>query len=95
VVEVRRDSRVVRRVVAVFDDPYSFEFFGEHVIGRGAEFVIGDGEGRVLLDDSGDLLFRVAPECIQRIPFRHFHLETEEEVHDIVVHTRRHLTRMI
>jgi hypothetical protein len=92
-VKHRSEEEIVRRLVAVVDQPYRFEFFGEHVFEAGTEFVIGDGEGRAQLS-GGDLVLRIAPECIQRIPFGTYHLEVEKETRSISVQTERSPARM-
>jgi len=65
--------------VAVVDVPVEYEFCGGHVISAGTEFVLDEGEGRVILADRGDLLFRVAPEFSVRIGWGFYHLEEEIE----------------
>lgn len=91
----RRDDEVVRRLVAILDAAFIFEFCGRHVMPPGTELLVGDSEGRVVLDPSGDLVFRVAPEYSVRIPFGGYHLETEEETRRVSVRVERWPTRTI
>jgi hypothetical protein len=92
-IKYRSEDEVVRRLVAVVDRPHRFQFFGEHVFEAGTEFVIGDGEGRAQLS-GGDLVLTIAPECVQRIPFGAYHLETETENRKILIQTSRSPTRL-
>ena len=86
---------MVRRLVAVLDSPFSFEFCGRHDMPTGTELVVGDEEGRVVLLKTGELLFRVAPEYSVRIPFGGYHLETEEETRRVSIRVERWPARVI
>lgn len=91
----RRDEKVFRRLVAVLLEEFSFDFLGRHVMPPGTEFVVGGEEGRVEMGNGGDLVFRVAPEYVVRIPFGSYHLETEEETWKVAIRTERWPTRVI
>lgn len=91
--EVTLEERVVRRTVAVVDEPVDYEFCGRHVISAGTEFVLGEDEGRVILADRGDLLLRLAPEYSVRIDLSQYHLEEEIEIQKIQKVVQRRLIR--
>lgn len=91
----RRDEKIFRRLVAVLDREFSFDFLGRHDMPPGTELVVGGEEGRAEIGDGGDLVFRVAPEYFVRIPFGSYHLETEEETWKVAIRTERWPTRVI
>lgn len=79
----------------VVDRPVEYEFFGKHVISAGTEFVLGEDEGRVILADRGDVLFRLAPEFSVRIDLASYHLEEEIETQLIQTVVQRRVVRLV
>ena len=92
---VAYETHVVRRVYAVMDRSYFFDFFGRHELSPGTEFLVGGPDCPTRLDDAWNLIFQVAPEYVQLIPSEYFHLETEVETRLVRVTRERHPTRMV
>jgi hypothetical protein len=90
---VKTRTNVTRRTIVVVDRPVEYEFCGRHVISAGTEFVLGEDEGRVILADRGDVLFRLAPEFSVRIDLESYHLEEEIATQTIQTVVQRRLVR--
>lgn len=91
----RIHEEIIRRTLAIVDVPFTFEFLGEHTIPPGTEFVLGQEEGRAVLGEFCDLLLRVSPEMIVKIPHGHFHLEVEQETRYIQMRIERWMAPLV
>ena len=88
-------EEIVRRTLAVIDEPYTFQFFGEHVFSPGTEFILGQAGDHVSLGDNYDLLVRLSSELTVRVPMRYFHLEVEQETRHIRTYVQRWMAPVV